>query len=266
MAFSPDGARLLTGAWDWTSMVWDLNGQRQKVLRGHDHHVLAVAWSAGQARRQEIIATASRDGTARTWEPETGDALHRYVVYDEMIALYAIKISPDATNFAVAADKGVATIFSLRPDRVTKGDAVAELKPARKKDKGKKEDFSKMLDLAYSADGRSIATAHDKGGVRIWDLALRVPVQLLIGHGHRVSARTRWKVALVGVLQQVHLARTGSKLQRSSSSSSILRSRSSSSFQRMGSGVGLASLTTAAVAMNDADDVRPPSHTQHPTR
>ena len=25
---------------------------------------------------------------------------------------------------------------------------------------------------------RSIATAHDKGGVRIWDLALRVPVKI----------------------------------------------------------------------------------------
>jgi WD40 repeat protein len=65
VAFSPDGARVLTGSLDNTARLWDAEtGQELRAFEGHEERVKAVAFSPDGAR----VLTGSADKTARLWD------------------------------------------------------------------------------------------------------------------------------------------------------------------------------------------------------
>ena len=46
LAFTPDGSRLATGAWDGVAHLWDLpNGRERAVYKGHRNGVTVIAGS-----------------------------------------------------------------------------------------------------------------------------------------------------------------------------------------------------------------------------
>jgi WD40 repeat protein/serine/threonine protein kinase/DNA-binding SARP family transcriptional activator len=94
-AFSPDGERLATASRDTTVKIWDVHsGEELVTLSGHNAAVNSVAFSpecvspplpstperqrsgdGGPERCGTRLASASADGTARIWDPETGAEL-----------------------------------------------------------------------------------------------------------------------------------------------------------------------------------------------
>src|SRR5262249_24764864 len=65
LAFSPDGAFLVSGSNDSTVRVWDLEtGLEAGGLRGHTDQIDGIAL----APNGRTLATASRDKTVRLWE------------------------------------------------------------------------------------------------------------------------------------------------------------------------------------------------------
>ncbi len=65
VAWNPDGTRLATASMDKTAKVWDVvSGQELLTLKGHTNIVDSVAWSPDGKR----LATASWDGTAKIWD------------------------------------------------------------------------------------------------------------------------------------------------------------------------------------------------------
>ena len=75
VAFSPDGARLVTGSGDNTAKLWDARtGREELILHGHADEVHSVSFSPNGARLA-IVSTAS-------------GAPGNLMVFDESIDLY----------------------------------------------------------------------------------------------------------------------------------------------------------------------------------
>jgi WD40 repeat protein len=74
IALSPDARQVLTASLDKSARVWDLDGNPQAVLLGHQDRIYRAAFSPGDGR---WMLTASRDGTIRVWQtprPQTPGA------------------------------------------------------------------------------------------------------------------------------------------------------------------------------------------------
>src|SRR5207244_2254196 len=69
VAFSRDGARVLTGSLDNTACLWDgATGKAIRAFTGHEETVTSVAFSRDGAR----VLTGSLDKTDRLWDAATG--------------------------------------------------------------------------------------------------------------------------------------------------------------------------------------------------
>lgn len=73
VAFSPDGARIVSGSYDETIRIWDVETGKQLMqpLRGHSGNVWSVAFSPDGTK----IVSSSRDYTIRVWDAQTGEQL-----------------------------------------------------------------------------------------------------------------------------------------------------------------------------------------------
>ena len=72
LAFSPDGARLLSGSDDNLVRLWDASGGKLiRTFAGHSGKITTVSFSSDGAR----VVSGSADGTLRIWSTDTGELL-----------------------------------------------------------------------------------------------------------------------------------------------------------------------------------------------
>ena len=166
-AYSPDGARIVTGSADKTARIWDARtGIQLAVLSGQSDRVFAAAFSPDGNR----IITGSLDRTARIWDARTGVQLAVLSGHANRVA--SAVYSPDGTHVLTASWDRTAQVWDAHT-----GARLVQLKGHA----------DVLYSAAYSPDGKHIVTASQDKTARIWDVATGAVVRVLAGHGDYVA-------------------------------------------------------------------------------
>jgi WD40 repeat protein/serine/threonine protein kinase len=215
VAFSPDGRRLASTGVDRTIKLWDVaTGQEVLTLRGHLDHVLHVAFSADGHQ----LASASLDNTVRIWDATPPD---RELTPEDLTlrghsgAVTDVAFHPsDGRRLVSAGTDGTVRMWDVvsgkelgtwseppSPFRVsaayspdgrrlaTVSAGASTRQPVRVWDVATRKETCRFpghtaapLCLAFSPDGRHVASAGFDFTVRVWDATTGKEVQALKDH------------------------------------------------------------------------------------
>jgi WD40 repeat protein len=112
IAITPDGRRAVSGSFDTTVRVWDLERRiGEHVLTGHAGRIVAVAVAADGRR----AVSGAYDTTVRVWDLERGEELA--VCSGHRDKVRAVAISPDNDHACSVADDGMVIVWDLDSGR-----------------------------------------------------------------------------------------------------------------------------------------------------
>ena len=177
MAISPDGRWLGLGGSDGRVRVCDAStGQVNHSLTAHADNVFGLTFTADSLR----MATGSRDGKIRIWDPLTGSPVQ---LIEGVGDVRRLSFSPDGELLAAMTFQGFVKLWK------TEGWTEFALHHARAYNGGS---------IQFSPDGQTLAVAAgDK--LQLWDPATGEVQKDLTGHrrGTTIGAfsadgRTRW--------------------------------------------------------------------------
>ncbi|KAH7904984.1 quinon protein alcohol dehydrogenase-like superfamily [Hygrophoropsis aurantiaca] len=192
IAYFHDGKRIISGSFDKTVRIWDVESQQQvgKSLM-HDFDVHSMALSPDERRlvsggegvvlwdlegrtvlwKREasevygyrvayspdgrLIAANQYGGTIELLNAETGEQIRYPLRVGETV--YCLAFSPDGGRLAAGSDKGNVQVFDVATGETVVGPIVAHTHTVRS--------------LIYTFDGQQIITASGDFSIRVWDAA-----------------------------------------------------------------------------------------------
>lgn len=179
VAVDPDRARALTGSFDYTIMLRDLNGGEGAILHrliGHDAAVNDVAFVNGTPRAVSV----SDDGSLAVWNLDKGKLIKRFA--DTPDKVLDVAVSEDGRLAAIARWDGTARVFDL--DRLVE---TARFEGHRGNVNG----------VVFSADAKTLYTASYDGTIRAWNVDGGKEKSVIHNHGWGINVLARHQETLV---------------------------------------------------------------------
>lgn len=158
LAYSPDGHLLASAGRDGSIRIWEAESLKLVgVMLAHSDNVNSLAWSRVNGR----IASSSEDRTVRVWDPRSRQLEHTIAANSKR---NGTAWSPDGERLAVGSDHAVqlyaSTTWQVLKTLPHKGVAA----------------------LAWSSDGKSLATGDHVGTIKIWNPATGELIRTMEGH------------------------------------------------------------------------------------
>ena len=161
--FSPSGARIVTGSWDNTIKVWDVETASAvlKLEGQHKGYVNSVVYSP----EGDAILSAGDDGTAVLWNAQTGAFERRFEGHTSRVR--SATFSPDGTMVLTASNDRTAKLWERATGKLIRTFSGHQ---------------QAILCAGFSNDGRLIATGGEDGTARLWDAQTGDLLETLQGH------------------------------------------------------------------------------------
>jgi WD40 repeat protein len=205
--FSPDGKKVATASEDGTVKLWDpRSGRELKTLTGPDN--TAISCVQFSPKDGKWLATANGDGTVYVWDTDSGELFKKRHSTGSAEGVIMVSFSPEGDMLA-SAGGGTARVWNLlnvKDEKPVKEinnlaySSLAAFAPGNDKTLAVQgnDGALKLWDtrtweelitlkggspgfnfLAFSHDGKKIATADDSGSITIWFAATEDEVKRL---------------------------------------------------------------------------------------
>jgi len=169
LSWSPDSTRLASASDDRTVHVWQpATGALLLTYAKHNGCVSTIAWSPDGSS----IASAGDDCTVQVWSVHTHQPFFTYREHSDKV--YALAWSPDGKHIASAgADKLISIWNPCKDQRKSSRSLISVLSsflsPTAPRQKPLKEHYSQIYTVAWSPDGRYLASGGGDHRVLVYD-------------------------------------------------------------------------------------------------
>jgi WD40 repeat protein len=170
IAFAPHGRTLASASQDGKIRFWDLSTRRQlgaSLTATRTGEVTSVAFGPDG----RTLASAGGDGMVRLWSASTRREIHGPLTATSKrpgSSADAVAFSPDGRTLASGGDDGTLRFWNVASGREL-GPPLAGSRPVLAAD-SYRHIPSPVNAVAFSRDGRMLATGAGDGMVRLWDV------------------------------------------------------------------------------------------------
>jgi len=170
VAFSPDGAVFATATENGVAQLWNTSSKQPiGEPMTHDGRITSIGFSRGGA----VFLTAGWDGKLQIWNSKSSKAA--YPVLQSETEITCAQFAPGDDVVAAGSRDGLVKIWSIAAHRGQTPRQTLNHKAA-------------ITDLAFSSNGRFIATASEDGTAVIWNVRSGQTVCDPLRHRFAVSA------------------------------------------------------------------------------
>jgi WD40 repeat protein len=167
MSFTPDSLKLVSGSFDKTIKLWQLDsGSEIYTLGERLKGIFALAVSPDG----KLLASGSWDEAIELWNLETGKLIHN--LSQHKASVRALAIAPDSKTLISGSFDQTIILWSL-PDGIV-GKTILDREP--------------IAAIALSADGTFLASTGDDGIVKLWSLASGLKIAESSGNKHCIGS------------------------------------------------------------------------------